>query len=198
MTVRPVGLAAATALTALLVTGCGSKSGPGAATGSAVSIATTGSARVPPDELQAYVSAVEKVRLPVNALLNGADPILDAYHDHRISGPQASRRMGALEERFAAYTVQMQQIAPSNPRLAALNRPYAHTYFYEDSYLATLASDLAEGDFDNLPDTQAAQRLAIVVWRTDVEVVAAQTGITLPGDIQQAGRGEIAPAPDGS
>jgi hypothetical protein len=197
MTSRTVGLVAAAVLTALLTAGCGGSSG-GGTSGRAVSIATTGSTPVPAAQLQAYVSAVEKVRLPVNTLLNGADPILDAYHDHRISGPQASRRMGALEERFAAYTVQMQQIAPSNPRLAALNRPYAHTYFYEDSYLATLASDLAEGDFDNLPDTQAAQRLAIVVWRTDVEVVAAQTGITLPGDIQQAGRGEIAPAPDGS
>jgi hypothetical protein len=106
--------------------------------------------------------------------------------------------MGAMEMKFADYTLQMQQIDPSNSRLKAINTPYANTYFYEDSYLATLASDLNEGDFDNLPNTQDAQRLAIIEWRTKLEVIAAQSGVTLPADLQQAGRGEIAPAPEGS
>jgi hypothetical protein len=157
-----------------------------------------GSGKVPAAAVRDYVAAVEQVRLPVNALLNGADPILDAYHDHRITPAQASQRMGALEATFAGYTLKMQQIDPSNSRLRAINAPYAQTYFYEDSYLATLASDLAEGDFDNLPNTQAAQRLAIIIWRTKLELIAAQSGVTLPPDLQQAGRGEIAPAPDGS
>jgi hypothetical protein len=149
-------------------------------------------------EVRSYVAAVERVRLPVNTLLNGADPILDAWHDKRITGATASARMSALEHRFASYTVKMQLVDPSNPQLKVINRPYASTYFYEDSYLATLASDLTDGDVDNLPDTQAAQRLAIVIWRTKLEVIARRAGVTLPADIQQAGRGEIAPSPDGS
>jgi|HubBroStandDraft_6_1064221.scaffolds.fasta_scaffold1197698_1 hypothetical protein len=157
-----------------------------------------GNGKVPAADVRSYVAAVEKVRLPVNSLLNGADPILDAYHHHRITPEQASERMGALESTFAAYLLKMQQIDPSNSQLQAINAPYARTYFYEDSYLATLASDLSEGDFDNLPDTQDAQRLAIIVWRTKLELIAAKSGVTLPADIQQAGRGEIAPSPGGS
>jgi len=148
-------------------------------------------------DVRGYVAAVEKVRLPVNSLLNGADPILEAYHDHRITPAQASARMGALEQTFARYTLQMQEIEPSSSQLKAINAPYAQTYFYEDSYLATMASDLSEGDFDNLPDTQDAQRLAIVIWRTKLEAIAARSGVTLSADIQQAGRGEIAPGPPG-
>jgi hypothetical protein len=106
--------------------------------------------------------------------------------------------MSALEQRFADYTVDINGITPTNPVLRQLHEPYAHTYFYEDSYLATLASDLNDGDFDNLPNTQAAQRLAIVEWRTQLELLARQTGVMLPGDIDQAGRGEIAPSPGGS
>jgi hypothetical protein len=138
------------------------------------------------------------VRLPVNDLLEGADPILDAYHSHSITPAEASSRMGDLEQRFAAYTLQMAEIAPSDAQLRAINAPYAHTYLFEDSYLATLASDLNEGSFDNLPTTQGAQRLAIIEWRTQLELVAAKQHVSLPADIQQAGRGEIAPAPQGS
>jgi hypothetical protein len=153
---------------------------------------------VTPAALTSYVAAVQRVRLPVNAPLNGADPILDAYHDHRISPAAASRRFGRLEESFAAYARQMQEITPPDHPLATINAPYAHTYFFEDSYLATLASDLAEGDFDNLPNTQDAQRLAIITWRINLEVLADRLHVTLPANLQQAGRGEIAPAVDGS
>jgi hypothetical protein len=183
MTARRAATAiAAAALTAGALAGCGGGS----------------NGKVPAAEVRNYVAAVETVRLPVNTLLNGADPILDAYHDHKITPAQASQQMGAMEMKFADYTLQMQQIDPSNSRLKAINTPYANTYLYEDSYLATLASDLNEGDFDNLPNTQDAQRLAIIEWRTKLEVIAAQSGVTLPADLQQAGRGEIAPAPEGS
>lgn len=149
-------------------------------------------------DVRSYVAAVEQVRLPVNSLLTGADLILQADHHHRITRAQASKRMGVLEEKFASFTLKMQEITPSNIQLTAINAPYARTYFFEDSYLSTLTADLREGDFDNLPNTQDAQRLAIIVWRTKLELIAAKTGVTLPADVQQAGRGEIAPAPGGS
>jgi hypothetical protein len=157
-----------------------------------------GNGKVPAGQVRSYVAAVESVRLPVNSLLNRADPILDAYHHHRITPAQASNRMSALESKFAGFTLEMQRVDPANSQLKAINAPYARTYFYEDSYLSTLASDLREGDFDNLPNTQDAQRLAIIVWRTKLELIAATSGVTLPADLQQAGRGEIAPAPSGS
>lgn len=157
-----------------------------------------GSSQPTAAEINRYVAAVEQVRLPVNDLLEAADPIFGALHDKRISAQTASARFDALERRFAGYLVAVQRISPGNPVLAALNRPYANTYFFEDSYLATMAADLADGDFDNLPDTQDQQRLAIVIWRTRLQVVADKTGVTLPADLQQAGRGEIAPAPEGS
>lgn len=157
-----------------------------------------GSDTVPAADVRAYVAAVESVRLPVNDLLNRADPILNALHDHKITPDQASARMGKLEAMFAGYLLKVQQIDPSNGQLKTINTPYANTYFYEDSYLATLASDLRDGDFDNLPNTQDAQRLAIIIWRTKLEAIAARSGVTLPADLQQAGRGEIAPGPTGA
>jgi hypothetical protein len=149
-------------------------------------------------DLTSYIAAVQQIRLPVNDLLEGADPILDAYREHKITPRKASRRFAALEGKFADFALKMQQITPPDTALAAINAPYAHTYFLEDSYLATLASDLREGDFDNLPNTQGAQRLAIIEWRIQLEVIAAQLHVSLPANLQQAGRGEIAPAVTGS
>jgi hypothetical protein len=177
------------ALAVTAIAGCGSSS--------STSQVTAASA-VSASDLNSYIAAVEKVRLPVNTLLNDADPILDAYKDHKITPRQASKRFDAMEETFAGYARNMQLITPADPTLQALNAPYAHTYFLEDSYLATLASDLREGDFDNLPNTQGAQRLAIIEWRIQLETLAARLHVSLPGDIQHAGRGEIAPAIDGS
>jgi hypothetical protein len=85
----------------------------------------------------------------------------------------------------------------ADPALARINAPYAHTYVLEDSYLATLASDLGDGMFSNLPNTQDQQRLAIIEWRIALEVAASQVGYVLPADLQQAGRGEIAPGLNG-
>jgi hypothetical protein len=154
--------------------------------------------QVSADDLTSYVNAVQRIRLPVNDLLEGADPILEAYRKHKITPRQASRRFAGLEGRFAEFTLKMQQITPPDAALAAINAPYARTYFFEDSYLATLASDLRDGDFDNLPNTQGAQRLAIIEWRIQLEEVAAQLHVALPANLQQAGRGEIAPAVTGS
>ena len=161
---------------------------PGAPTSAAISAA----------QLRSYVTEVEAVRLPVNQLLNQADPILDAYHDHRITPAVASARMDALEQEFASLTVEMDTIAPANQVLARINAPYAHTYVLEDTYLAALASGLADGDLRALPDTQDQQRQAIITWRTALEVAAARVSYLLPTDIQQAGRGEIAPRVNGS
>jgi hypothetical protein len=145
-----------------------------------------------------YLRQVEPIRLAVNRLLEGADPILSAYRDHRISPQQASLRIGALERRFAAYTVDVAALQPTTAQLRSLNDPYAHTYVLEDAYLSALATGLAERSVDGLPDTQAAQRAAIIQWRTALAVLARRTSLTLPGDLQAAGRGEIAPSPGGS
>lgn len=145
-----------------------------------------------------YLQQVEPIRLAVNRLLEGADPILTAYHDDRISPRLAARRMGALERRFAAYTVDMAAIEPTTARLRSVNAPYAHTYILEDSYLSALTNGLAERNLGGLPDTQSDQRAAIVQWRTGLAVLARRAALGLPADLQAAGRGEIAPSPTGS
>jgi len=148
--------------------------------------------------LRGYLAQVEPLRLAVNRLLEGADPILSGYHDRRVSAQAASRRMAAVERRFAEYTVDIAAIEPGTARLRYLQELYAHTYILEDSYLSALTTGLAERDLDSLPDTQSEQRAAIIQWRTGLTVLARRLGVTLPGDLQVAGRGEIAPSPDGS
>jgi hypothetical protein len=175
------------ALTAPTLGGCGG----GSASGS-VSIQRERAALV------SYLQQVEPIRLAVNRLLERADPILSAYRDSRISSRQSSLRMGALERRFAAYTVDMAALQPATAQLRTLNAPYAHTYILEDAYLSALTTGLAARNLDGLPNTQAAQRAAIIQWRTDLTVLARRTRLDLPGDVQAAGRGEIAPSPGGS
>jgi hypothetical protein len=183
-------LAAALIITVLVV-GCASSA-------SKTQTSDPTKAGVSASELRDYVAQIEKVRLPVNELLDGADPILEGFHDKTLTPDAAADQMDALEQRFAGYLLEANAISPSNSVLAKMNTPYAHTYFYEDAYLSALASDLREGDFDNLPNTQNAQRLTIIEWRTQLMLLARATGVTLPADIQQAGRGEIAPSPEGS
>ena len=55
----------------------------------------------------------------------------------------------------------------------------------EDAYLSALAAALPEGQFDHLPDTQAAQRAAIIDWRTRLTLLARRAGARLPADLQQ-------------
>jgi hypothetical protein len=145
--------------------------------------------------LESYLRQLEPTRLAVNRLLDTADPILEAFHEHRITAAQAASRMGALERRFAAYAVDVAETQPRAAMLRSLHAQYAHTYILEDAYLSALVTGLAERDLDGLPDTQAAQRAAIIAWRTGLTVLARQTNTALPADLQQAGRGEIAPSP---
>jgi hypothetical protein len=148
--------------------------------------------------IERYLGEVEPIKLAVNALLDGADPILDALHDRRIGPDEAARCMGRLEQRFSAYAVDIAAVDPSTVQLRALNVGYANTYVFEDAYLSALVAGLADGELGDLPNTQAAQRAAIIRWRIDLTVLARATGAPLPADLQQAGRGEIAPSPNGS
>jgi hypothetical protein len=141
---------------------------------------------------------VEPIRLAVNKLLDRADPILKAFHDRRIAPSVAARQMGRLEQRFAAYAVDIATVDPPTAQLRALNVGYANTYVFEDAYLSALVAGLTDGELTNLPDTQAAQRAAIIRWRIGLTVLARAVDAPLPGDLQQAGRGEIAPSPNGS
>jgi hypothetical protein len=179
---------AATAVLAALVAGCGGGGAPSSAT----------QLRKQRRALSDYLREIEPPRLAVNELLEGADPILSGYARHRLSRTRAAKRMGALERRFAAYAVQVAAIEPQTARLRALQQTYAHTYVLEDSYLSALTNGLATGKLDNLPDTQAAQRAAIIEWRICLTVLARRVSLALPADLQRAGRGEIAPAPGGS
>jgi hypothetical protein len=74
---------------------------------------------------------------------------------------------------------------------------YAHTYVLEDSYLSALTAALPSREFGDLPQRADRQRAAIIAWRIRLEVLANRLGVTLPRDLQQAGRGEIAPSPEG-
>lgn len=176
-------VAVATAIGAAAIGGCG---------GSAVD-STAGATA-----LRDYLARVEPIRLGVNRLLDGADPILEAYGNGRIGAKAAQRRLNRLESRFAAYTTAINAISEAPPELMAAQRAYAHTYVLEDAYLSTLATAIPTRAYDELPKTQNAQRAAIVAWRTRLHVVAGRLGVRLPPDIEVAGRGEIAPSPLGS
>ncbi|HEY2769520.1 MAG TPA: hypothetical protein VGI87_03090 [Solirubrobacteraceae bacterium] len=172
--------------TALLV-GCGSDQSRRPSTGQHARSALT-----------TYLSRVEPVRLAVNRLLDGADPILAGYHEHRLSSVEASRRMAQLETRFAQSTVDIESISPTTSVLRALHAEYAHTFILEDSYLNALVQGLRERDLDRLPDTESTQREAIIAWRIGLEVLARRSGVRLPADLAIAGRGEIRPSPSGT
>jgi hypothetical protein len=174
-------------LCAVVLGGCGSQ------TGSVASTQRAGRAAI-----ERYIGEVEPIRLAVNKLLDGADPILEAFRNRRITPSEAARRMGQLEQQFAAYAVDIAAVDPPTAQLRALNRPYASTYVYEDAYLSALVAGLADDEITNLPDTQAAQRAAIIRWRIGLTVLARAADAPLPADLQQAGRGEIAPSPNGS
>jgi hypothetical protein len=148
-------------------------------------------------DLRAYIAAVEPIRLEVNMLLQGADPIIEGFQKHTLTDALAAARMGALEQTFANDTVDINALQPSDRTLAAIHTPYAHTFILEDSYLNALVNGMAGDNVANLPNTQADQRAAIIEWRVQLEVLARQLGVTLPTDLQQAGRGEIAPSVSG-
>jgi hypothetical protein len=170
---------------AIAVTGCGGDRGRPAAAAER-------------SQIERYVREVEPIRLGVNRLLDGADPVLAALAAGRIGHSEAAREMGRLERRFAAYTVAIAALDTPTPELRAVHAGYADTYVLEDAYLSALTAGLAEGHLGDLPRTQDAQRAAIIRWRTRLTVLADAAGAPLPTDLQQAGRGEIAPSPGGS
>jgi hypothetical protein len=180
---RATRAAACALISAGLIAGCGSSS-------SSTAPSTA--------QLRSYVHEVEPIRLAVNRLLGTADPTLSAFHQRRITGAKAAARLGALERRFAAYAVDVNAIDPAVPALRALHQKYAYTYILEDAYLSALVSGVAARDFSGLPNTQAQQRAAIIEWRIGLDVLARRTKTALPPDLEQAGRGEIAPSPEGS
>jgi hypothetical protein len=173
----------ATSLT-LVLAGCGNEARP-----------TTRASDPTGSALTSYIARIEPIRLAVNLLLNRADPIIEASREHQMTATQAARKMGQLEQRFAQYTVDVEAIQPHIPTLQSLHAEYAHTYILEDAYLSALVTGLAERHLEGLPNTQAEQRAAIIDWRTGLTVLAHETNTHLPADLQQAGRGEIAPNP---
>jgi hypothetical protein len=148
--------------------------------------------------LRSYLAAVEPIRLSVNDLLGGADPIISNYRDHRFSGDQAAAAMSRLERSFATYMVDINALQPSDGTLARINDPYAHTFILEDSYLNAVVAALPGGDFASLPNTQSEQREAIIAWRVQLEILAQAASVVPPSDLQQSGWGEIAPSVSGS
>jgi hypothetical protein len=179
----------------IALAGCGGGEHAGASTQSSQRAALLSSQRA---ALESYLHQIEPLRLAVNRLLDQADPILGAFHRHAITHQAAARRMGALERKFAGYAVQITAIEPATPQLRGLHAAYAHTYVLEDSYLNALVAGLHEGDVEHLPNTQNDQRAAIIQWRFGLTVLARRLGVALPADLQQAGRGEVAPSPGGS
>ena len=176
----------------------GRKHAVAAAIVAALVVTACGPSAVSASSLRSYLAAVEPIRLGVNQLLENADPVIAGYRDHHLSGAQAATAMGRLEQNFAAYMVDINGLRPSDPSLADINAPYAHTYILEDAYLNALVSGLSNGDLSGLPDTQSEQRDAIIEWRVQLEVLSRQVSFVLPTDFQQAGRGEIAPSVSGS
>lgn len=148
--------------------------------------------------LERYLAEVEPIRLYVNRLLEGADPVLARLASGRITRVTAAHRIGSLERRFAEYAVRIAAVRPDDDQLRALNVGYAETYVLEDSYLSALTTGIADDNLADLPNTQNAQRAAIVSWRTRLTVLANELHVELPADLQNAGRGEIAPSPRGS
>ena len=185
--IRHIHALATSCLCAVALGGCANQTGSAASTQRAERAA-----------IERYMGEVEPIRLAVNKLLGGADPILEAFHDRRIPSSVAARRMGQLEQRFAVYAVDIAAVDPPIAQLRALNAGYANTYVFEDAYLSALVAGLADGELTDLPNTQAAQRAAIIRWRIGLTVLARAADAPLPTDLQQAGRGEIAPSPEGS
>ncbi len=147
--------------------------------------------------LEEYVAAVQPIRLGINGLLDRADPVLSAYADGRIRSAEAKRRMGEIEARVARYAVQIAEVHPVPDELRAAQDAYAHTFVLQDTYLSTLVAAIPGRRFDELPHFQDEQRAAIIAWRTRLQVLADRWGVTLPANLQVAGRGEISPSPSG-
>src|SRR5665213_4517349 len=160
----------------LLATGVGSMAAAACGQGSTVRTGTSAA------DLSAYLASVEPIRLEVNTLLQGADPIIQGFQNRSLTDTQAAAKMGALEQAFASDTVDVNALQPFDTTLAGINAPYAHTFILEDSYLNALVNGMAEDNVSNLPNTQSDQRAAIIEWRVQLEVLGRKLGVTLPAD----------------
>ena len=147
--------------------------------------------------LQEYLRAIEPLRLGVNRLLDGADPVLVGYRHHQLSAAAAQRRLGRLERRFVDYANRVAAVRPVPPVLWSAQQAYAHTYVLEDRYLRALIGAVPGRTWARLPDFEPRQRRVIVAWRAALALEAARVGVPLPPDVQIAGRGDIAPSPEG-
>jgi hypothetical protein len=174
-------LGAALVVGAVLLAGCGSDT-------------TTADHR---RALEAYVAAVQPIRLGINELLDKADPILEGYNEGELNAAQAERRMNRLERGVANYAVRIAEVEPVPDEMRAAQDAYAHTFVLQDTYLSTLTAALKSREFDELPHFQNEQRAAIIAWRTRLQVLADRWGVELPANLQIAGRGEISPSPEG-
>lgn len=148
--------------------------------------------------LRAYLGAIEPLRLDVNKLLDGTDPILRGYHDHRLTAAQAQRAMQRLERRFVSYVNAVAAVRGVPPDLWGAQNAYAHTYALEDRYLRALIAALPRRQWERLPRSEPQQRRTIVAWRAALALEAARVQVPLPRDIQIAGNGEITPSPEGN
>ena len=149
-------------------------------------------------QVQDYLAQVEPVRRSVNDLLEGADPILHAYRSHQITPDQAARRMNDLEARFAVQGATVEAISSPDP---PSRRSTAPTRTPTNSKTPTCGpwpprSPTATSPI--CPTRRMPNARQSPHGESELEVLAQQTGATLPDDLQQAGRGEIAPSPTGS
>lgn len=146
--------------------------------------------------LRTYVRAIEPVRHGVDKLLDGADPILSGYRTRRLTAAEAQRQMRGLERRFVDYEKAVGAIRHVPPDLFSAQQAYAHTYVLEDRFLRALIAAVPGRHWEHLPHFESSQRRVIVAWRAAVVLEAARVQVSLPGDIQAAGRGELAPSPE--
>lgn len=171
---------------AALVVGCGG--------GSSASNASQAQER---QALTSYVSQIEPLRLGVDKLLEGADPILGGYREHTLTTTVAQRRLTRLERRFATYMREVAAVKPVPPNMVGAQRAYAHTYRQTDDYLRALIAALPRRDWRGLPHFEPSQRRALVAWRAKLAIQAARLHVALPTDVDIVGRDEIAPSPLG-
>ncbi|HEX6457556.1 MAG TPA: hypothetical protein VF032_01450 [Thermoleophilaceae bacterium] len=148
--------------------------------------------------LRAYLRAIEPLRLHVNKLLGGTDPILRGYHEHRLTAAGAQHALRHLERRFVSYVNAVDAVRGVPPDLWGAQNAYARTYALEDRYLQALIAALPGRRWDRLPRSEPEQRRTIVAWRAALALEAARVQVPLPQDIEIAGNGEITPSPEGT
>src|SRR4051794_8013022 len=134
-------------------------------------------ARAERQALWAYVNQIEPLRLSVNRLLDGAEPFLSGYREHRLSATAAQHGMRRLERHFARYEARVAALRPVPPDLVPAHHAYAHTYVLEDAYLRALTAALPGRRWDSLPRVEDRQRRVLLAWRAAVALEAARVHV---------------------